>query len=354
MAVDKIRMDSHKLLYHPRRVADWLDGNLIYPIEMEVGLSGACNHRCIFCAVDYMEYQPNFFDTKIVLSTLCDLASKGLKSVIYSGEGEPLLHKDAPLIIAKTKEFGIDAALATNGVLLTKEKAEACLHALTWVRFSIAAATDTTYQKIQRGKPGDFGRVLNNLEDAAAIKREKNLTTTLGAQLLLLPENRDEVVMLARILRDIGLDYLTVKPFSQHPSSIAKRTIDYSESDALAKELKSIATETFQIHFRWRSMENVVQEKSYDRCRALPFMTHIDAKGEVVPCIAFVGDKNLCYGNLYEKSFLEIWESPRTEEIMNTFCGDFLRNKCRKACRLDEMNKYLHELKHPGAHVNFI
>lgn len=352
---DNIRMDSHKLLYHPIEVAKWLQGKEItYPIEVEIGLSGACNHRCIFCAVDYMGYKPNFLDTKIVLSTLEELADKGLKSVIFSGEGEPLLHKDAPHIIAKTKEFGIDAALATNGVLLTREKAEICLHALTWIRFSIAAATEETYQKIQRGKPGDLGRVLKNLEDVVAIKREKKLRTTLGAQLLLLPENRDEVVMLANALREIGLDYLTVKPFSQHPSSIAKRTVDYSAADELAEELKSIATETFQIHFRRQSMENVTQEKPYDRCHALPFMTHIDAKGEVFPCIAFVGDEKLRYGNLYETSFVDIWESPHTVEIMNTFCGVFLRNKCRKACRLDEMNKYLHELKHPGEHVNFI
>lgn len=351
---EQIRMDSHKLLYHPRRVADWMDGKAIYPIEIEIGLSGACNHRCIFCAVDYMGYQPNFLDTKVVLDTLKDLAGKGLESVIYSGEGEPLLHKDAPLIIAKTKEFGIDAALATNGALLTRDKAEICLHALTWIRFSIAAATEETYQKIQRGKPGDFGRVLQNLKDAVAIKQAKKLRTTLGAQLLLLPENRDEVLLLAKILREIGMDYLTVKPFSQHPSSIVKRTVDYSETDALAEELKSVATENFQIHFRRQSMENIAHEKPYDRCHALPFMTHIDAKGEVFPCIAFVGDESLRYGNLYEKSFVEIWESQRTAEIMSTFCGDFLRNQCRKACRLDEMNKYLHELKHPGEHVNFI
>ncbi len=351
---EQIRMDSHKLLYHPRRVADWMDGKAIYPIEIEIGLSGACNHRCIFCAVDYMGYQPNFLDTKIVLSTLKELANKGLKSVIYSGEGEPLLHKDAPRIIAKTKEFGIDAALATNGVLLTRDKAEICLHALTWIRFSIAAATEETYQKIQRGKPGDFGRVLQNLKDAVAIKHAKKLRTTLGAQLLLLPENRDEVLLLAKMLREIGMDYLTVKPFSQHPSSIVKRTVDYSETEELAEALKGIATEKFQIHFRRQSMENVAQEKPYDYCHALPFMTHIDAKGEVFPCIAFVGNESLRYGNLYEKAFGEIWESPHTAEIMNTFCGVFLQKKCRKACRLDEMNKYLHELKHPGEHVNFI
>lgn len=53
---DKIRMDSHKLIYHPEQVAKWLRGENIYPIEVEISPSGACNHRCVFCAVDYVGY----------------------------------------------------------------------------------------------------------------------------------------------------------------------------------------------------------------------------------------------------------------------------------------------------------
>ena len=351
---ENIRMDSHKLLYHPERVADWLQGKPIYPIEMEVGLSGACNHRCIFCAVDYMGYQANFLDAKVLMDNLNELAHRGLKSIIFSGEGEPLLHKEAPNVFSKTKRLGIDVALATNGVLLTREKAEEFLPAMSWIRFSIAAATESTYAVIQRGKDGDLQRVFQNLQDAVRIKRDKSLSVTLGAQLLLLEENKHEVALLARTLRDIGMDYLTVKPFSQHPSSKVKRQVDYSESAEIEAEVKGLATESFAVYFRRQSIENIEQEKTYDCCHALPFMTHVSAKGDVFPCVAFVGNKDLCYGNLYKNTFTEIWESERAREIMGTFSGNFLKTHCRKACRLDEMNKYLHELRHPGAHMNFI
>ena len=33
---DKIRMDSHKLIYHPEQVAKWLRGENIDPIEVEI------------------------------------------------------------------------------------------------------------------------------------------------------------------------------------------------------------------------------------------------------------------------------------------------------------------------------
>ena len=54
---DNIRIDSHKLIYHPDAVAGWLKGENIYPIEIEIGLTNACNHRCTFCAVDYTGYK---------------------------------------------------------------------------------------------------------------------------------------------------------------------------------------------------------------------------------------------------------------------------------------------------------
>ena len=50
-----------------------------------------------------------------------NLPVKGLKSIVYAGEGEPLLHKEAFDIINYTKALGIDAAVSTNGVLLTAE-----------------------------------------------------------------------------------------------------------------------------------------------------------------------------------------------------------------------------------------
>ena len=33
---DNIRIDTHKLLYHPETVARWLSGENIYPIELEL------------------------------------------------------------------------------------------------------------------------------------------------------------------------------------------------------------------------------------------------------------------------------------------------------------------------------
>ena len=351
---EKIRMDSHKLIYHPDVVARWMKGENIYPIEVEISPSGACNHRCVFCAVDYIGYQPDFLDKDIILRDIAKMGQKGLKSVICSGEGEPLLNKNMPDIANGIKACGVDVAMSSNGALFTKDKAKECLGAFTWIRFSVASMERESYDKIQRGKPGDLEKVKENLTEAVGIKRDQKLKTTLGVQCLLLPDNMAQLPDMARQCREIGVDYLTIKPYSQHLHSENTFQIDYEAMLTLENEVKQYETDRFSVYFRANAMKKVHQEKSYRQCLGLPFMTHIDAKGNVWPCVAHIGTKEFCYGNIYEQSFEEIWEGTRRQEILHQLHKLDINKICREACRLDEINRYLDDLKNPGEHVNFI
>ena len=351
---DSIRMDSHKLIYHPDVVARWMKGEKIYPIEIEISPSGACNHRCVFCAVDYIGYQPNFLKKDIILRDISKMSTKGLKSVICSGEGEPLLNKDMPDIAKAVKSYGVDIAMSSNGVLFTKEIANDCLGAFTWIRFSIASMKETSYDKIQRGKARDLDKVKENLQEAVRIKRDKKLRTTLGVQCLLLPDNLSDISDMAKQLCEIGIDYLTIKPYSQHLHSKNTFQINYQELLALEQEVKEFETDDFAIYFRAEAMKKMHHKKCYQQCYGLPFMTHIDAKGNVWPCVAHVAQEGLCYGNIYEQTFEEIWEGTRRQEVVQKLSELDINKVCREACRLDGINKYLDELKHPGEHVNFI
>ncbi|HEY9765764.1 MAG TPA: radical SAM protein [Chroococcales cyanobacterium] len=352
---EDLRIDSHKLIFHPERVANWLRGENIFPLEAEISLSGACNHRCRFCALEYTEYAPVMLDKDLVLENLAQMRARGLKSVIFAGEGEPLLNKQAPEIFNAAKAMGIDVAMSTNGVLLTEEVSKACLESLTWIRFSVSAAKAETYHSIHRGRPDDLERVLKNLEAAVRIKREGELKATLGVQLLLMPENVNEVFLLAEKLREIGVDYFTVKPFSKHPKSGNDIDPDFHYPDYLEMEqkLKQLETSHYQVFFRSGSMRKCRQERDYDRCWGHPFFTYIDARGNVWPCIAFLGDQTWNFGNIHEGGFVGVWEGERRSKLLERL-DELDLGECRQLCRLDEINRYLDALKHPGGHVNFI
>ncbi|PKM77878.1 MAG: radical SAM protein [Firmicutes bacterium HGW-Firmicutes-15] len=353
--IEDLRIDSHKLMFHPERVVDWLRGYPIYPIGVEIAPTSACNHRCIFCALDYMQYKPVLLEKKLIVETLQEMGKRGLKSAVFAGEGEPLLNKDTPDMINQTKSLGIDTAMSSNGVLFKREVAKDCLHSLSWIRFSVSAGTEKVYQQIHRCRCEDFSIVINNLHEAVEIKRHDQLNTTLGVQLLLIPENVGEVLELAKKLKEIGVDYFTIKPFSKHPASISSidENFDYEELLETEIQLKNLETESYKIIFRSNSMKKLKTTKAYTQCWGLPFFTYIDANANVLPCVVFLGNEDFSYGNLKTQNFVSIWEGERRQALIETLAHMDISG-CRELCRLDEINNYLHMLRHPGAHVNFI
>lgn len=350
------RIDSHKLIFHVGRVSEWLKGKLIAPIYLEIAPAGSCNHRCIFCAVDYLNYRTQFLDLSKLKSALTQAASSGVKSVMYAGEGEPLLHKDIAEIIRFTKSKGIDPAVTTNGVLLKKGLADKILKYLSWIRVSLNAGTEETYKKIHRCSSGDFRKVLENLKDAVLIKKKRGLDVVIGVQLLLIPMNVREVLTLAKLMKKIGVDYLTIKPYSQHPLSGSR--IDphfkYENYMALKESLEKLNDEQFEVIFREDTMHRLTHAKDYKRCLGLPFWAYIDACGDVYACSAFLGKKEFCYGNIYKTDFKKILYGSRRKRIIRRVVSSLDVEKCREVCRLDKINSYLWELKNPGKHVNFI
>lgn len=355
--MDKFRIDSHKLIYHVDRVNNWLAGKNIYPVYMEISPAGSCNHRCIYCALDFMEYQPRFLDTQIFRKRLSEMGKLGVKSIMYAGEGEPFLHKDIAEIISCTKRAGIDAAVTTNAVLWDKKLIDKTLGNLAWLKVSINAAKKETYAKIHRTSPSDFERVMKNMAYAAHLRKDKGYKCTLGMQIVLLPENASEIALLAQKAKAIGMDYLVVKPYSQHPLSKTRKyaAIKYSEYLGLAEKLIKFNDKNFSVIFRIHTMKKWdAHNRNYKHCLALPFWAYIDASGNVWACSIYLTKENFRLGNIYKNTFREIWESQKHIKLIRWAQEKLDTEKCRINCRMDEINRYLWELKHPPEHVNFI
>jgi MoaA/NifB/PqqE/SkfB family radical SAM enzyme len=355
--MDKYKIDSHKLMYHVPRVKDWLDGELIYPIYMELSPIGSCNHRCSFCGLDFMKYASRKIDFSLLKKRLPEMASLGLKSIMYAGEGEPFLHKDISGMVQLTQASGIDVAITSNGVLFGETLVAQVLPFCSWIKFSINAGTPDTYGKIHGTTPRDFKRVIDNLRFAVKFRQKHNIRSTLGVQILLLPEVEKEIEILTGIVKEIGMDYLVVKPYSQHPQSITQKYKDivYSKYDYLYEKLQPYNSDTFSVIVRLNTMQRWDdQDKNYKKCLGLPFWSYIDAGGNVWGCSMYLNDDRFLYGNIAENSFQEIWESDRRKKSMAFVENELSVSTCRINCRMDRINQYIWELKHPNPHVNFI
>lgn len=237
---------------------------------------------------------------------------------------------------------------------LDKNKTKKILEHLSWLRVSLNAGTKKNYSVIHNTKSKDFNIVINNLREAVKIRDKNKYSCAIGVQFLLIPQNHKEAPILARMLSDMGLDYLVIKPYSQHPSSINRigSKFKYTNLFPLGKELEKYSKNNFRVIFRRHAMERPEERKPYKYCLGLPFAIHITAEGD--PCNAFVGNKEFVFGNICQESFEDIWEGERRKRITEAIYAKWDTRDCRKSCRLDEINRYLWELKNPGKHINFI
>ncbi len=281
-----------------------------------------------------------------------------MKSIMFAGEGEPTLWRHLPEILEHCSKINIDTALTTNMVPFSERNIDAFLRNCTWIKTSINAGTAETYAKIHRTKASDFDHVLNNLKTCTVKRKEKGYSCTIGAQMLLLPENADEVFMLGEKLKEIGVDYFVIKPYSQHLRSITRRYegVDYRPFLSLEEKLQSLKGDGFNVILRVRTMEKLLEtERPYDKCYSTPFFwAYIMSDGYVYGCSAYLGDERFCYGNIHISTFKNIWEGEKRKENYYFIANELSIKECRKNCRMDEVNRYLWKLKHPDRHVNFI
>lgn len=363
--MDQYAIDSHKLIYHPTRIAQFFEAKEdieklknIYPIYVEVSPYGGCNHRCTFCGVDYMGYQKIALEEDLLKNRLSEMAKLGVKSVMFAGEGEPLLYTNLDNVIEHCASIGLDTSITTNFVPTNSKNLTKFIQHASWIKVSINAGSRETYAKVHQTKEIDFDRVLENLATAVALKREYNYNCTIGAQMLLLPENAHEAATLARVCRDIGIDYLVIKPYSQHLFSNTKKyeNVDYNSFDDLSNELKQFNSDSFNVVVRTNTMKKYTQkEHPYKKCLSTPyFWGYIASDGDVYGCSAYLGQEKFCYGNIKEKSFEDIWLSKEREASINYVNNELDISNCRVNCRMDEVNRYLWRLQNPNQHDNFI
>ena len=174
--------------------------------------------------------------------------------------------------------------------------------------------------------------MIHNIRTAVALN-----SCVVGIQMVLLKENEDEVEALAKIAKDIGVDWFVVKPFSVHPFQDGSLVKMGDINKALGIEGVTVRGETFGRLFK---------ERDYPVCYGVNFISNIDCYGNVTVCNTLTRKEEYNLGNIYKESFEDIWKKrPREFDI----------EECkREVCRMDKQNLYLWQLKNPSKHVNFI
>lgn len=373
-----IHLDTNKLALHPDRLKAFLNGERVAPITVDMALTQKCSYACTFCYAGLQQNPSAPSDWPVYKRFLEDCTkighkeNEGVKAISLVSDGESTESPFFQDFVQYAHKLGIDIASGTNGMKLENFDLEVLVKSLTYLRINFNAAHPEAYQQVMGCSERAFKKVIDITNKLLVLKSKTQSKVTIGYQMVLMPEYADQVLPLASMSRDLGLDYLVIKHCSDDEDG--RLGVDYSwytsdMANELLKKAEQFSTPSYSCQAKWSKIRTG-RDRIYSRCYGTPLLLQMSGTGIVAPCGSFFhkiyNDKHI--GDIKDESFYEIWKSDKYQEVMN-----FLRSKrfdaksmCATLCLQDKVNEELFkiiELNQPipqidkqdnMPHVNFI
>jgi MoaA/NifB/PqqE/SkfB family radical SAM enzyme len=349
---------SAKLFGHLDTLAAIKRGERPAPVNVEIDLSNRCSLGCSWCHFAYTHTRGplagkvagpegavsggDLMTWEMAFVITDQLRGAGVKSVTWTGGGEPTLHPQFNNIISHTRNLRLEQGLYTHGGHIDQERAELLKKHLTWVFVSLDECTPDAY-KASKG--------VNRFEAATdGIRRlvAAGGKATIGVGFLLHPGNYRDIYHMVKLGKQLGADYVQFRPtvhFEQeHPGALIEDT-DWLDEAILrlgqyAHDPFVVADiERFKRYMNWNGHE-------YNTCFWSALQTVITPNGKVWRCTNKREHPDALLGDLSVESFAEVWaRSGGPCQVDRT---------CRIACRGDLANLTLDGIMTPQHHANFI
>ncbi|MFA5186404.1 MAG: radical SAM/SPASM domain-containing protein [Patescibacteria group bacterium] len=353
--MDPYLLDGHKLLWHLDRVDQWETGARIAPLHIDLGITTGCNMRCLYC-YGRLQGQTDVarrFDMpkRPLLDLLQSAQDIGVRSVAIMGEGENTLNDALYDALLHAHKIGLPVGLATNGLRLRRH--ELVLECLSWLRFNLSAADELAFNAVH-GLPGrTLDAVLRNITSCVEIKRRRGLPVIIGLQMILLPQFTHQIVPMAKLGKEVGVDYLEIKPCSDTPSGRLGGPYIYNGIEQALREAETFSTKSYSVAVNWRKLKG---HKTYGACYGTAFIIAISGDGRVFPCRHFFVFRchEFFMGNILEASLKEVVESDRYWEVQGKVQHLHPSEDCEINCRQHYINEFLWAIQNPPPQVEFI
>ncbi len=305
-----------------------------------------CNLKCIHCDHTYWD------------RTCPDLTYEGfrriidqmphLDRVIMHGMGEPLLNKDIYRMVEyASKERKLKTIMSSNGMPLDEASARKLIaNGLQVLSLSVDGATRETYEKIR--VRGNFDRLVRNIRRLIELKKEMNSETPWTyLSMVCMKDNIHEFLKLIELAKELGV--AAVQPQYMHFWGKDQETVvsvkgvnikdeihgkqnlfDNIPRDEMAEirrmsneKAAELGVQLIRPFFEWEASDHTL-------CHVPWVDIYITADGYAIPCPIQGTDPRLVnFGNLFEKSFDEIWNGDLYKDFRRRLVSDDPSPICR-------------------------
>lgn len=338
-----------KIHWHWDKYKEWRETGDTTPVMFEFDPALACNNFCIWCSFSYVRDKFNnkaIMPRAIMLRTIHEMKDLGAKAINWTGGGEPLVNPSTPEGLKLAHSIGLQNGLYTNGMGLNHEINETIIDTCRWCRISLDAGTAATHSLCHGVPETVFPHVIEQMEDLVKIRKEKGKTKkniTLGAGMLVHPQNYKEIEHATMLVKELGYDYMQLKPTVMNTFQKKQIDAEFWEEKVIPrlKCAEFIGDDDFDVLVTTYKFEDIQKQddhgRYYDKCLSHCFMGTISADCEVYLCCHLRGFKEYSFGNLKEKSLKEIWNGKQRQEAIKHINLD----KCHILCKNNEINKEL-------------
>ncbi len=299
-----------------------------YPHKLTISLTKRCNHKCSYCFNSSGIAGKKEVDIETWRGVISQARELGVQEITFSG-GEPFLYRDFLPLAEYCCSVGIYVKISTNGTFLSEDIVERlCRAGVEYIHLSLPAVTEPAYSSITAGG-GDLEKVKE------AIRCLKRWNFYIRAKMVITPSNAGEAGKLLDFCAQEGIDFVHLAPFILTEDSRGGRALIPGKE--LLDNVKAVADEKRRQYLqmkiggpptdglRWEGPQAIA------KCGGVKDSLTILSDGKVTFCEALGEMEEFVFGNIYENTLEELWDSDIPDAITD-IAGKRLDPICQE-CR---------------------
>ena len=351
---------SNLKIFHFKDKVDSLpraNEKILAPLQIRIKPTNVCNHDCWYCAykVDNLQLGKNMVERDVIpkekmLEIVADCAEMGVKSITFSGGGEPFVYAHLLATVTALQKHGIKFASLTNGAQLKGEISEFFARHGTWLRISIDAWDGPSYAKARHVSEKEFDRVMENIKKFKAHQGP----CSLGVSFIVGHDNASHIYDFASRVMDMGADSIKVSPTivsnDGRENNAYHSQIFSTVRGEIARMKSQLESKSFEVFDAYHELDDKFA-KDYTWCPYLQVVPVIGADLNVYPCHDKAYNlENGLLGSIKNMRFKDFWFSDK-----NIYYKINPARDCNHHCTVNKKNLMLLEYyETKDAHLEFV
>jgi radical SAM protein with 4Fe4S-binding SPASM domain len=222
-------------------------------------------------------------------------------------QGEPLLNKQLPEMIAAAHQVGLYTIVSTNAQALNRSTTEALVKSgLSRIIVSIDGFSEESYAAYRVG--GSLNKALEGLQHLANAKAEFHSRIRIELQVLRLRSNEHEWDWIKKNYKSLGATHLVFKTAQLYNFEHGHPLMP---SDERYSRYRKTANGTY-VHKKSSHLSPLAFNLS--PCKRLWSGCVITTNGDVLPC-CYDKEHRHAYGNIMQQSLAELYHSTKANAL---------------------------------------